>query len=109
MQAGPLDRRVTLQAPITSQDSAGQALRAWSTLGDCWAQRIDARGREALAAGAVGAVLETVWRIRWRSDLTEACRLVFEGEAWDIQSIGQLGRRDGLELRCVLVTDRAVP
>ena len=42
-----------------------------------------------------------MFRLRHRSDVAPRWRLVSEGSTWDITGVTQLGRRDGIELRCV--------
>jgi len=105
-----MDRRVTLQSPTASRGASGQALHGYADVATVWAERMDARGRELFQAGAVGSVAETVWRIRWRQDVINAgtaWRLVYGAQVFDIQSIGEIGRHDMLELRCVRVVEPA--
>lgn len=101
MQAGRLDRRVTLQRPVEGRSAAGDATTTWQDVATIWAGRQDARGREYFAAAAVQAELETLFRIRWRPDVVASWRLLCDGAAYDIQSVAEIGRRDGLELRCL--------
>ena len=39
-------------------------------------------------------------RIRWRDDVAETSRVIYDGLAWDIEGIARLGRRRELELFC---------
>ena len=38
------------------------------------------------------------FRIRWRADVDETMREVYEGHDWDIEGIVEVGRRDKLDL-----------
>jgi SPP1 family predicted phage head-tail adaptor len=105
MIAGPLDRRVTLQRPAETRGAAGDSLIGYQTVAEVWAGKRDMRGREVLAAGATLAEVETLITIRWRSDIRPAWRVLLDGRAYDIQGMAEVGRRDGLELRCVAVAD----
>jgi SPP1 family predicted phage head-tail adaptor len=101
MRAGPLDRRVTIQQPIEAQDSAGAVTLHWADVATVWAQRQDVRAREYVSGNVMLAEVEAVFRLRHRSDVAPRWRLVSEGSTWDITGVTQLGRRDGIELRCV--------
>lgn len=106
MLAGPLDRRVTLQQPVRgTRSAAGDTPITYSTVATVWASKRDIRGREALAGGAPLAEVETMISIRYRSDIRPSWRVVLDGRNYDIVAIAELGRRDGLELRCVAVAD----
>lgn len=105
MLAGPLDRRATLQRPVLSRGAAGEALTAWQTVATVWASKRDVRGREFLAAGMTQAEMETTIVIRYRDDVAPTWRVVLDGRTYDIQGSAELGRRDGLELRCITATN----
>jgi SPP1 family predicted phage head-tail adaptor len=112
MLAGTMDRRLTLQQPTHARGAAGEDVRGWADVATVWAQRIDARGREVFQAGAVAGVAETVWRIRWRQDLVDAgpaWRAIIGTQAFDIQSVAEIGRHDMLELRCIRAADGVTP
>lgn len=100
MQAGKLDRRITIQEPVISQDDYGEpVVTGWADVATVWAQVVPVSGREYFDATAVRAEKTTRFRIRWRSGLTEAMRIVYDGRNYDIRSIVELGRREGLEIR----------
>jgi len=106
MLAGPLDRRITLQSPsVLERGAAGDAPVVYTTVATVWASRRDLRGREVLAAGTTVAEGETTLVIRYRSDVRPSWRVVMDGRNYDIQSIAELGRRDGLELHCIVAAD----
>lgn len=106
MLAGPLDRRATLQQPVAgTQTAAGDVPITYATVATVWAGKRDMRGRELLAAGTTMAEIETVITIRWRADVRPAWRVLLDGRAFDIQGIAEIGRRDGLELRCIAAAD----
>jgi SPP1 family predicted phage head-tail adaptor len=103
--AGPLDRRATLQRPVVTRGAAGDVVTGWETVAEVWAGKRDVRGREILAAGAEHAEIETLLTIRWRSDVTASWRVLLGGRAYDIQAAAEIGRREGLELRCITAAD----
>ena len=41
-----------------------------------------------------------VFRMRWLAGVTVVNRVVFDGKALNIRGVMEIGRRNGLELRC---------
>ncbi|OAN53892.1 hypothetical protein A6A04_13450 [Paramagnetospirillum marisnigri] len=99
MDAGRLDRRVTIQALTTSSDALGGVTETWADLATVWAQFLPGAGKEAYSAAAVHAEAQARFRIRWRSDVTTVHRVIYDGKAWDILAVDEIGRREGLELK----------
>lgn len=106
MLAGPLDRRATLRRPgAPARSAAGDAAVPFAEVATVWAGKRDVRGRELLAGGAPLAEVETVITIRHRLDVRPSWRVLLEGREFDITGITEIGRREGLELRCVAVAE----
>lgn len=99
MRAGRLDRLVTIQSNAPTQSATGAALDSWSDLATVWAARLDGKGREFFEAAQVKAEAATIYRIRWRDDVTAGMRILDGAEIWDIQSVALIGgRREALEV-----------
>lgn len=98
MEAGKLDRRITIEAPQTTRDEYGQALVQFVPLATCWAEKRDLTGRELLAAKQVVASAQTKFRIRYRTDFDTTARIVYGDRVYDIEHIAEIGRREGLEI-----------
>lgn len=98
MQAGRLDRRVTLRKRSVSRNATGEQVATFSDLATVWAEKLDIAGREYFSAQQVQSGVTSRWRIRWRTDVTVLDRIRFNGIEHDIQHVAELGRRDGLEL-----------
>jgi len=96
LNAGTLDKRITIQQVQQSQDGTGQPIETWSTLATVWAGIIDSRGDERFRAGQEGANVTRIFRVRYRSDLDEQMRILYDGRYYDIKSIISSGLR-GLE------------
>ena len=100
MQAGRLDRLIELRHRVLDDDpESRQKVEAWPTAyASVWAQKVDVRGREYLAAKQVNADLTTTFRIRHRTDVVTTDRIVYNGTQYSIQSIAEIGRLEGLEI-----------
>lgn len=98
MQAGKLDRRITIEDLQKTPDGAGGYTENWVTLATVWAEKRKQSGEEALRAGSVVPAETVIFRTRFRSDVTTEARIKHEGETYNITSIREIGRREGLEL-----------
>ena len=98
LQAGKLDRRVTLQTNGPTQDTTGQPIESWTEIDEVWAEVVPLRGREFLAAQQVNADVTTRFLIRYRSDVGPADRVLYDSVGYDILSLTEVGRQEGLEI-----------
>jgi SPP1 family predicted phage head-tail adaptor len=65
MTAPRMNRRLTLETPVSSDDGAGGIVRVWQTLGTVWAEVTPRSGRER--RGITGAVSDLSYRITLRA------------------------------------------
>lgn len=101
MDAGKLDRRVTLEAPTTTRGETGGHEETWSVFATLWASVRDLSGRETFNAQAAGSAVSKVVTIRYRSGVTAAMRVKFaDGSTARIAHLRELGRHEWLELYC---------
>ena len=103
MRAGRLDRRITIQTKVVTQDDFGGEVVSWATLAEVYAEKIENRGAERFAAQqVVGAAIMT-FRFRW-SEVVKAVtvthRITFDGREFDITAVREIGRREGIEVDC---------
>lgn len=102
MQAGKLDRRVTiLTAARAQEDKYGTSAITWTELATVWAEVRDVLpGRaESITEGLEIARRPCRVRMRYRSDVTSAMRLRLEGRM--LRIVGgpaEIGRRVMIEL-----------
>lgn len=75
-QPGELNRRLTLQAPVESDDGEGGVTRAYTTVATLWAQVTPQAMRADIAAEARGASLRFRILIRRRDGVTTAHQFV---------------------------------
>ena len=90
---GKLDQRITIQSASESTGSMGDVSKTWGTLATVWAAVVHATGREALADDRTTATAQTKFTIRNRSDVTEAMRIVWGGDTYNIRSVNRAGAR----------------
>lgn len=92
MDIGRLNRRVVIQARDESAvDSYGQPVENWTTFATVWAAVLFVSGvrvgLEAVKGGALASTPPATIRIRFRTDITAAMRVVDGSTIYNIQSV----------------------
>lgn len=101
MKAGKLDRTITIDRVTTTVDEYGTPVEGWANVATVRAQRVKLTTDEFLRAFGTTSEAIAVFRIRHMDGLTLADRVTCDGETFDLKAVEPLGRREGLELRCV--------
>ncbi|EPH3101441.1 phage head closure protein [Providencia stuartii] len=100
MQAGRLRHKVTFQQNKPIELPSGTYVDDWEDIATVRAEVKPISGRELLAADAeMAEVTVRVW-LRYRADITPACRMVYRGLNYDIQSVIPDVKFTRLELLC---------
>ena len=104
MKGGLIDRRIIIQVKTEVTASNGQRTLTWSTFKETWANPVEKDGVEKTANNNRSTVRVVNFRIRYRSDITNEMRVVWEGSYYKIEDTKELGRKDGLMINTVLLT-----
>lgn len=101
MRAGKLDKTINIERLGRTVDDYGTETEGWTPVASVRAQLVQASTEEFMRSA--GSISETaiVFRVRYRDDLTTSDRVTHQGQAYDVKEIKELGRREGLDLRCV--------
>lgn len=106
---GMLDRRVTFQAAIIGDDvSNADVETGWediSTTPEVFAEVDERGGRESQDADKLVTIRTLKFTIRYRTDLNEKMRILYDGSYYDIYSILKGSRKGYLEIIGVKGTD----
>lgn len=102
MRSGTLRDRITIQKPTTALRD-NQWGRTGEQFGDLAtniaASVLPITAREQLRAGGIQSETTYTIRIRYRSDVTDQCRVIYRGLTLDISSVIDVGgRRRELEI-----------
>ncbi len=100
MRAGKLDKTIIIERATTIVDDYGTPVETWTTFSTVRAQLIQASTEEFMRSFGASSEVAAVFRIRWLDGLTLADRVTYDGRAYDLKEIKELGRREGLDLRC---------
>ncbi len=101
MRAGRLDKTLTISRVTTTVDEYGTPVEGWATVATVRAQRVRLNVEEQLRAFGNASEAVAVFRVRHMDGLTLADRITCDGEIFDLKGIEPLGRREGMDLRCV--------
>jgi SPP1 family predicted phage head-tail adaptor len=110
LQAGDLDRRITIERFTETRDPFNNPVKSWAPLATVWASRADVSDSERLAAQEIGAEITTRFRIRWSralSDVDPKDRVRFDGRLYDIVGVKEIARREGLEITTAARSERS--
>lgn len=105
---GKLDQRVTLQGVTLSDDGAGGKVKTWAdfaTTPTVWCHVKPSAGGERFDEDRTTAMATLIFTIRYRSDVDETDRLVWNGEIYNIR---QRKRASNRKPYLVLVAERGV-
>lgn len=107
MDIGRLNRRVSIQQRSASQDAVGQPVETWSEFAAVWADirfNTGMKSMETISADAQTSVAVASVRIRFRSDITAAMRVVDGTTVYHIKTVlPNIGAKDYTDLVCEVV------
>jgi SPP1 family predicted phage head-tail adaptor len=105
VNARSLKHRVSIQRPPTDQDEAGQPTGGWTTFATVWADIRQASGLETIKADAPTSQVKASIRIRRRTDVTAAMRVVHGSTTYEIKAVlDDLADRRHVDLACEVVS-----
>lgn len=103
MRSGKLDRKITIQSATETIDEYGGVSSAWADDFTLRAELVEETTEEFLANYGARDEAVRIFRTRYRDGISNANRVVFDGQPFNIKEIAVTGRNRGLELRCVEV------
>lgn len=104
MQAGKLNHRVSLQQRVAGVDEIGQPVGGWVEVAQVWANIALGSGLESVKADRETSVVRASIRIRWRTDVTAAMRVVHGATVYEVMAVKpDMARREYVDLVCEVV------
>jgi SPP1 family predicted phage head-tail adaptor len=108
LAAGKMDRRITLERFTETVDQFNEPVKAWGALATRWASYEPISDGERFRAGETAATASARFVIRHSAtvaDLNPKDRLTFDGAAWQILHVKEIGRREGIEISATVRAD----
>ncbi|MEM5384142.1 phage head closure protein [Paraburkholderia phymatum] len=87
LQAGSLNRRITIQRQSTVQDSEGQPESVWSDVATVWASIAHKSGLQTIRGDAEVSLVQASIRVRYRSDVAAGMRVVHGATTYQIRAV----------------------
>ena len=100
-------RRIRIERQISTPDAAGGEEISYALRVEVNAAVIHQRGREAFLAAQITPMADIEFRIRWRNDVVETDRIVYDGKNYNIQYLAEMGRRRRLRITAKLLGSEA--
>lgn len=101
IRAGKLEHLIAVERVSAVTGASGIVTETWTPIATRLAEIVDAATEEHVR-GERGVSTESkiAFRLYYVEGVTPADRVVFDGQAFDIKVIKEIGRRQGLELTC---------
>ena len=98
IRAQSLRRKIVIQRKVSTPDSIGGETISYATRCQLHADVKPLAGRELLLAQQFAPSAQMSFLVRYRSDILETDRVIWKGEAYDIQYLMEMGRNVGLKI-----------
>lgn len=108
MQAGQMDRRLTIQRATYATNGFNEPVPTWTTLATVWARRINVSDAERQRSAETAAEITARFQVRYQAalaSLNPKDRVICEGDTFDIWGVKEIGRREGLEISATARAD----
>lgn len=104
MSSGELRFLVEIQSQSSASSPNGDKSQpSWTKFASAWASIISKSGRE-ISDGRDATLGKSTIKIRYRGDITNKMRVVYDGIIYDIEdNYGLMGRRKYLVMDCTVV------
>lgn len=100
IDAGKLNRRITLQRRTATKDAVGQPLDAWETVAERWADVRLLSGLETIKADAPVSAVRASIRIRYMTGLDAGMRVLHGSATYNILAVLPDPGRVFVDLAC---------
>ncbi len=98
---GKFDRLITIQQPDGERSaSTNEPSGDWEDVAQVWARKEFFKGREKMQGDQPISVGDVLFQIRYRNDVQEKMRVLFDDVTYNIFSIEEIGRREVLRIYC---------
>ena len=102
MNAGKLNRRVTIEQKSVTRAANGEEIVAWTTVAEVWASVEQLRGREFFAAAQMQDAVDARIVIRYRTGIAREMRARVEnGATYDVVGVVETPAKTFIELMVV--------
>lgn len=101
MKSGRLTEVLQIERSTNTVNEAGTPTLVWALLCTLRAEKVEQTTTEYIRNFGASDEEAVIFRARFFDGIGNADRVVWNGQPFNIQSVAPIGRRKGLELRCV--------
>lgn len=101
MKSGKLTEEIMIERSTNTVDPDGTPVLAWEQIARLRAEKVEQSTTEYIRNAGANDEEVIVFRARFFDGVSNADRVLWQGEAFNIKSVAPIGRQTGLELRCV--------
>lgn len=96
MEAGRLNRRITIQKKTVTYNSYNEPIEAWADSHTIWSEVITTGGGEFYAAQKVNANTQVVFTVRYTKSINVMNRVKYDDRIFEILSVNDVnaGRKE---------------
>ena len=107
---GKMNRRLTFQTRTLTKDAVGGRVETWVDAFKGWAEVIQHKANEAIAADAERSSDERTFRIYYRAAITEGShRVLYQLKFYDITAVTEEGIKDRMLITCKAIQSLTKP
>lgn len=100
LNIGNMDRRITIERETETVKPSGDVVKVWTPVAPpVWAEVLQQTANEFFTGYGEAETGTVIFRVRYRPGITTADRVTYNGTAYGLKEVKELGRRDALELR----------
>jgi len=100
MLAGALNNFITIEIETTTKNAVGTPIETYAKLKDTWASIKYTSGGTQFNEGEM-PYTDVDFSIRYDETVNYKCRVIFQSEYYKILYIENIGRKDGMRLKCL--------
>lgn len=103
MRAGRLTEEIRVERFTNTVNEYGTPVQEWVRLCTLRAERVDQSTTEYIRNFGASDEEVVIFRARFFDGIGNADRVIWRGDAFNIKQVVPIGRRKGVELRCVRI------
>lgn len=105
MKSGKLVETIRIERATTEINDAGTPIETWARVADLRAERVDQTTEEFIRGFGASDEELVIFRARFFGGITNADRVMWNDQPFNIKQVTPIGRRKGVELRCTRMAE----
>ncbi|MDQ7775537.1 MAG: phage head closure protein [Paracoccus aminovorans] len=105
MKSGRLTETIRIERASVDINDYGTPVETWGRLATLRAERVDQTTEEFIRGFGASDEELVIFRFRFFDGIRNADRVIWRGQAFNIKQVTPIGRRKGVELRCVRLAE----